>query len=167
MPTQEQTQTGTPHTPTPWHSAGRFICNREGIAIAECFQRGTETPNPEANAAFIVTACNAALHTQTTAQAGVIGKMREALLKTLPIVAEKVEEERTFWGESDKHGIAKDAEGLLRVVLDALPDDPEPSKYYTSPNSGAVLSETWKAWEIRQQQRNSAAHLLAQKEGKK
>ena len=41
---------------------------------------------------------------------------REALQKAIPILEEHAEEERIFWGEEDKHGIASEAESVLKMV---------------------------------------------------
>lgn len=46
------------HTPGPWHvnSSGAEIVEDRGIVIAEVFDRGTETPRPQANARLIAAA---------------------------------------------------------------------------------------------------------------
>jgi hypothetical protein len=46
------------HTELPWHVAGNIVTESHGVAIAKCFDRGYETPDVLANAAFIVRACN-------------------------------------------------------------------------------------------------------------
>lgn len=39
-------------------------------------------------------------------------KARSALEKALPVLEEHAEDERTFWGAEDKHGMARDAETI-------------------------------------------------------
>ncbi len=46
------------HTELPWHYTNQLIFQQDGICIAETFSRGFETPNPAANAEYIVRACN-------------------------------------------------------------------------------------------------------------
>ena len=56
---RNRTMSEAKHTLLPWQAIENIITESHGIAIAKCFERGYETPNPKANAAFIVRACNA------------------------------------------------------------------------------------------------------------
>lgn len=49
-----------------------------------------------------------------------IARLRVALQMALPVLDEHAEDERSFWGDEDKHGLARDAEKLHEVAKAAL-----------------------------------------------
>lgn len=47
-------------------------------------------------------------------------QLERALTAALPILEEHAEDERSFWGEEDKHGIAREAEQVYERAKEVL-----------------------------------------------
>ena len=52
-----------------------------------------------------------------------IETLKAALRAAIPVLEEHAENERTFWGSDDKHGLAAEAEKILKQAQTALSEN--------------------------------------------